>query len=114
MGGNMEEELIQYLLSIGALEYVYDNAENNPVYRLTEDAKELVPELYQEHMKDFHMAAFSLWSKGLINIVFDDAGEPLIGLNENSTDLEKTKNLPKNEKEALQEMLVYWEKEIEE
>ena len=114
MDGNMEEELIQYLLSIGALEHVYDDADNNPIYRLTENAKELVPELYQEHMKDFHMASFSLWSKGLINIVFNENGEPLIGLNENSIDLEKTKDLPKNEKEALQEMLIYWEKETEE
>lgn len=114
MGGNMEEELIQYLLSIGALELVSEDSNKNPIYRLTEEAKDLVPELYQEHMKDFHMAAFSLWSKGLINIVFDDAGEPLIGLNENSANFEKTKDLPKNEKRALQEMLVYWEKETEE
>ena len=109
----MEEELVQYLLSIGAIEHVNNDSNKSPIYKLTENAKELVPELYKEFMKDFNMAAFSLWSKDLINIIFNDTGEPIIELNKDSTNIKKTKDLPKNEKRALQEMLIYWGKEIE-
>lgn len=110
----MEEELVQYLLSIGALEYVFTDEDGDPIYRLTPEAKDLVPELYEEHMKDFNSIVFSLWSKNLIDVVFDDDGEPLVGINENTTDSEMTKDLDRVEKEALQEILFVWKKKTEE
>ena len=110
----MEEELVQYLLSIGALEYVFTDEDGDPVYRLTPEARDLVPDLYDEHMKDFNSVVFSLWSKNLIDVVFDEDGEPLIGINQNTTDQEMTKSLDRAEKEALQEILFVWKKKSEE
>lgn len=109
----MEEELVQYLLSIGALEYVFTDEDGDPVYRLTPEARDLVPDLYDEHMKDFNSVVFSLWSKNLIDVVFDEDGEPLIGINENTTDLQMTQGLDRAEKEALQEILFVWKKKSE-
>lgn len=114
MGGNVEEELVQYLLSLGALEYVFTDEDGDPVYRLTPEARDLVPDLYDEHMKEFNSVVFSLWSKNLIDVVFDEDGEPLIGVNQNTTDLEMTGGLDRVEKEALQEILFVWKKKSEE
>lgn len=114
MGGSMEEELVQYLLSIGALEYVFDDEDGEAIYRLTPEAKDLVPDLYEEHMKDFNSVVFSLWSKNLINVVFDEDGEPLIGINDNTTNENMIKELDKQEREAIQEILFVWKKKSEE
>jgi hypothetical protein len=110
----MEEELIQYLLSIGALQFAFVDDHGEKVYRLTPEAKELVPTLYEEHIKDFNSTVFSLWNKGIIDIVFDENGEPLIGPNENSENKKKIKKLDKNEKEVLSEILFLWNKKQEE
>jgi hypothetical protein len=87
VGGNVEEEMIEYLISIGALEYVFDDEDGEPIYRMTPEAKDIVPDLYEEHMKDFNAVVFSLWDKNMLDIVFDDkSGEPMIGINSNSLD----------------------------
>lgn len=110
----MDDELVEYLLSIGALEYVFTDDDGEPIYRLTPDAKELVPELYEEHMKDFNSVVFSLWQKDLIDLVFDEEGEPMIGINKNTNDPEIIETLDKQEKEAIQEILFVWKKKSEE
>ena len=104
--------MIQYLLSIGALQWAFTNEDGEEIYRLTPDAKELVPNLYDEHIKDFNSIVFSLWNKNMIDLTFDEDGEPLIGLNENSINEEMIVDLDKNEKEALKEIVfVYKMKE---
>jgi hypothetical protein len=114
MGGNVEEEMVQYLISIGALEHVFDDEDGEPVYRLSPTAKELVPDLYEEHIKEFNTVVFSLWQKNLIDLVFDEDGEPLIGVNENTTNDVMTKELDRQEKEAIQEILFVWKNKSEE
>ena len=114
MGGSMDDELVEYLLSIGALEYVFTDDDGEPIYRLTPEAKELVPDLYEEHMKDFNSVVFSLWQKDLIDLVFDEDGEPMIGINVNTTDPAMVEILDKQEKEAIQEILFVWKKKSEE
>jgi hypothetical protein len=110
MGGNVDEELIEYLVSIGALEYVFTDDEGGYIYRLTPDAKELVPDLYEDHVKDFNSSVFSLWNYGLIDIVFDDDGEPLISLNENTEYKDMRDKLYKKELDVLKEIVFVWNK----
>lgn len=113
MGGSMEEDLVEYLLSIGALEYIFDDEDGEPVYRMTPEAKDIVPNLYEDHMKDFNAVVFSLWSKDMLDVVFDDDGEPMIGISSNSLDEKKVKQLDKQEREVLQEILYIWKKKSE-
>jgi len=110
----MDDEMVEYLLSIGALEYVFTDEDGEPIYRLTPDAKDLVPDLYEEHMKDFNSVVFSLWQKDLVDLVFDEGGEPLIGINNNTTDPEMIEMLDRQEKEAIEEILFVWKKKSEE
>lgn len=112
MDGDMDDEMIQYLLSIGALYWAFENDEGEDIYRLTPEARELIPNLYDEHVKDFNGIVFSLWNQNMLNLVFDEEGEPLISLNENSTNEEMISNLDKKEQEAMREIIfVYKMKE---
>lgn len=114
MGGNVDEETIQYLLSIGALEYVSTDEDGEAIYRLTPEAKDIVPDLYEEHIKDFNSLVFSLWSKDMINVIFDDDGEPMISINENTQNEDMIKELDREEKEAINEIIFVWKKKSEE
>jgi hypothetical protein len=107
--GNVDKEILEYLLSIGAVEFVYKDQDGEEIYRFTKIAKELVPQIYNEHMKDFNAMIFSLWRKELIDIVFDEVGEPLIGINENSYNEEMQKDLSVEEKDALIEIFAAWD-----
>ncbi len=110
----MDDELIQYLLSIGALEFAFIDDEGEHIYRLTPDAKELVPDLYEEHMQNFTASVFSLWNKDLIDIVFDDDGEPLISINDNTENEELISKLDSQDKDILKEIVFVWKKKLEE
>ena len=110
----MDDELIEYLLSIGALEFAFNDDEGVAIYRLTPDAKELVPDLYEEHIKNFTTSVFSLWEKDLIDVAFDDDGEPLITINENSENDELISQLEKEDKDVLKEIVFVWKKKAEE
>jgi len=105
----LDPEEILHLLKIGALEFVNVDENNENVYRFTQKAKKLVPELYDEHMKEFSNVVFSLWVKNMLDVVFDEEGEPLISINKNSCDSEKVKELDLDEKEVLSEIVISWE-----
>jgi hypothetical protein len=108
MAGEMDREDIEYFLSIGALEFSYVNEDGEDIYSLTEDAIELAPELYEEQMKKFNEVIFSLWRKDIIDIMFDDEGEPMISLHQDTGELLKTVVLDEEEKETLEEILIAW------
>jgi hypothetical protein len=108
MAGEMDKEDIEYFLSIGALEFSYVNEDGEDVYSFTENALELAPELYEEQMKKFNEIIFSLWRKDVIDIMFDDEGEPMISLHQNTGDILKTVVLDEEEKETLEEILIAW------
>lgn len=105
----MEDELIQYLLSIGALEFSFFDDDGSKVYRLTPEAKDLVPNLYEEHIKDFNSKVFSLWNQGMLDLSFDTDGDPLIAVNENSYNSDMIDKLEKEDQEVLKEIIAVWE-----
>jgi hypothetical protein len=105
----LDPEELLHLLEIGALEFVSVDENNEDVYRFTKNAKKLVPELYQEHMQEFSNVVFSLWTKNMLDVVFDEEGEPLISINEDSSDLKKIEQLDLDEKEVLFEIVSSWE-----
>jgi len=76
-----EEDLMSYLLKIGAIEVMgYDEASDQFTYNLTQKCKELVPELWEEHYKMVNEIAFRLWDKGIVEIAFDQEGVAMVYL----------------------------------
>lgn len=114
MDGKVDEEMIQYLISMGALEYVFDDEDGEPIYRMTPEARDIVPDLYDDHIQDFNAMVFSLWTKDMIDVVFDEVGDPMVTLNENSSNEEMIKELEREEREVLQEIVFVWKKKSEE
>jgi hypothetical protein len=105
----VDEEIIEHLVKIGALEFDGINEEGEKIYKFTKDAKDLVPGIYGEQMKDFNFNVFSLWSKNIIEVVFDESGEPLIGVNESSYDEKQYDKLNVEELLTLSEIRNAWE-----
>jgi hypothetical protein len=68
------EDMIDFLITSGALELTSIDKNGDPVYRITSICKDLFPDLYYEHMKNADDTAFALWQKGLLEIAFAENG----------------------------------------
>lgn len=112
LGENMpysEEEInkiIDDYVKRGWLEEVGKDMETgDPTYRITEEGKKILPDLYEESMSTYNMVCFKLWEKNMINLSFDDEGMPLVALNKNSFDEEKIMLLSEIERFILRQLL---------
>jgi hypothetical protein len=96
------EAFIDYLISEGALEYIGTDHNDEPIYTVTKKCKEVLPELYDEHIQKTDDAAFSLWQKGLVEIEFTE-DDHLISLTPDSAELylEHRESLSSDEIEVL-------------
>jgi hypothetical protein len=96
------EAFIDYLISEGALEFIGIDYNDEPIYTVTKKCQEILPELYDEHIQKTDDATFSLWQKGLVEILFTDE-EHLISLSEDSAELyiEHKNSLTSDEMEVL-------------
>jgi hypothetical protein len=99
---NDVEAFIDYLISEGALEYIGIDHNDEPIYTVTKKCKEVLPELYDEHIQKTDDAAFSLWQKGLVEIEFTD-DDHLVSLTPDSAELylEHRGSLSSDEMEVL-------------
>lgn len=72
---------MEMLLEHGLIEiYGIDPVTEDITYTMTEKCKELMPELFQEHMNHINQLAFDLWEKGYIEMTFDKDGTPMVML----------------------------------
>lgn len=82
-----EQDIVEYLLSIGALEEAGVDADSSePLYRLTEKSEEFIPEFTELFYQEFSNHVFLLWQQEFIDVIFDDEGEPMISPNEKAFD----------------------------
>jgi hypothetical protein len=108
---DLDKDFMEYLIKIGAVQHAFNDETNKKqIYRFTKDAAKLIPEIYEQHMKDFNAMVFSLWNHGVIDITFSEEGDPMISLNENSYDFEMIKKLSEEEAIALYELVQIYEK----
>jgi hypothetical protein len=80
------ENFIDYLISEGALKYIGVDHNNEQIYTVTEKCKEILPELYEEHIQKTDDATFSLWQKGIVEIEFTE-DEQFVRLTKDSAEL---------------------------
>jgi hypothetical protein len=73
------------------------------LYAFTPKVKEIMPELYHDHLNFVNDELMVLWEKGYVDINFlmDD---PLISLTAKSYDPDELQKLSKQEKWSLQEL----------
>jgi hypothetical protein len=77
----MDKEMIEFLKSIGAIEELPGGN-----YRLSEEAEEFVPEVVKHHESMFNNDVFSLWINDMIDLIFDNDGDPMLDITETSRD----------------------------
>jgi hypothetical protein len=97
-------EIIDHLILKGGLEVAgIDPESGEMLYAFTPKVKEIMPELYHDHLNFVNDELMVLWEKGYVDIDFlkDD---PLIYISDKSYDPEEVKKLSKQEKWSLQEL----------
>jgi hypothetical protein len=106
-GKNMipeEQDAIDYLLLNGGLEVVGLDSDNGEfLYAFTPKIKELMPELYEEHINDVNKNVLKLWEMGYLEIDFMQK-DPVITLSKKSFDLAEVSKLSKDDQWHINEI----------
>ena len=88
------DETIEALILSGAVEIVaLDSKTGEPLYSFGPKMKEIMPELYEEHLKEVNRGIMELWEKGYLDINFMD-NDPLVSITEKALNPQKIEELP--------------------
>ena len=99
-----EEEAFIMLLAEGGIKFMgYDESTQEKMYVFTPKIKELMPELYQEHLNLVNAEVMNLWEKGFLNLDLF-ATDPLISLTDNAFLPEELVKLSPEELWSLEEI----------
>jgi uncharacterized protein YjgD (DUF1641 family) len=97
--------MINKLILDGGLEVAaVDNDSGELLYSFTPKIKEIMPELYKEHMQDVNSQVMNLWQKGFINLDLFTS-DPVITLTLKALNKEEVKTLSKQERWSLFEIV---------
>lgn len=101
---NEEQEIMDYLILNNAVEVVaVDSKTGELLYSFTPKLKEVMPELYEEHINAVNVDILSLWERGYINIDFL-LDEPKITLAKKSLQREELEKLSPDEQWSIKEI----------
>lgn len=99
------DELISKFIETGIIKiHGFDSITEEFTYILTPKAKELYPELFNEHFSFVNQMAFTLWEKGYIEMKFDDNG-PLVMLKELDYEIDVFPHLSTEERFFIENMI---------
>ena len=99
-----ENEMIEKLILEGGLEVAGIDSENGSLlYSFTPKIKELMPELYNDHLNRVNAEILSLWERAYVDIDFL-AKEPVVTLTNKSFDPVEMSKLRKQDVWAIEEL----------
>jgi hypothetical protein len=99
-----DDEIMNKLILDGALEVsAMDQETGELLYSFTPKIKEVMPELYKEHMQTVNKDIMNLWEKGFVNMDFF-VQDPTITLTDKAFDINLIKKLSKQEQWSLFEV----------
>ena len=73
-----EDEKLAFYLEIGAIEVMGIEDDGEFIFKITDSAKELAPELWEAHEDHVNSTLLELYEKGLINVSYDESLEAII------------------------------------
>lgn len=101
-----DKDILKHMIAIGYVEAIgIDPETGENTYRITEEGRIALPDLYEEAIASLNSVTFNLWKKDMVNIIFDDEGMPSISLNKNSYDEEKILLLPDDERFTIRQFV---------
>ena len=99
-----ENEMIEKLILEGGLEVSgIDSEDGSLLYSFTPKIKELMPELYDDHLNKVNSEILSLWERGYVDMDFL-AKEPIVTLTNKSFDPIEMSKLRKQDVWAIEEL----------
>ena len=100
-----EEKIINELILDGGLEVAaMDEDTGELLYSFTPKIKELMPDLYQEHIENVNSEVMNLWEKGFINLDLFEK-DPIITITPKALNKEEIQGLSKQERWSLFEII---------
>ena len=101
---NKEDELRKNLILQGALEVAGVDSENGEfLYAITSKMKDIMPDMYEDHLKTVNRDLLNLWEKGYVNIDLF-LPDPVVTMSEKGMDKNEISKLTKPEIWALEEV----------
>ena len=99
-----ENEMIERLILDGGIEVAgIDSEDGSLLYSFTPKIKDLMPELYHDHMNAVNSEILSLWERGYVDIDLLSK-DPIVTLTLKSFDEEEISKLSKREKWSIEEL----------
>jgi len=99
-----EQTAIDYLLLNGGLQVAgVDQKTGEFLYNFTPKIKEIMPDLYHEHMNHVNNELMRLWEKGFINIDLMSEN-PIVTLAQKALDPEEVSRLSKEDQWSIEEI----------
>jgi len=99
-----EDDLINNLILQGALEVAGLDAETGEfLYAITSRMKEIMPDMYEDHLRTVNRDLLNLWEKGYVNIDLF-LPDPVVTISETGLDKDVISKLSKPEIWALEEV----------
>jgi len=81
------EDLMNYYIEIGAVEVSGVLKDGQFIYKITDSAQELAPELWQMHTEAIDDAMIDLYQKGLVQVEYDEELNAQIKLSKEAKEL---------------------------
>ena len=101
---NEEDSLIDDLILAGGLEISgIDEQSGEFLYTMTGKMKDLMPELYEEHLSHVNEEIMKLWEKGFVNIEMM-SDDPIVTVTKKAYDIIEISKLSKEEAWSLEEI----------
>jgi hypothetical protein len=99
-----EDKIIEKLILEGGLEVAgIDSEDGSLLYAFTPKIKELMPELYNDHINSVNSEILSLWERGYVDIDLLSK-DPIVTLASKSFDEAEISKLNKREKWSIEEL----------
>ena len=101
----MMDYSIEDLILKGAIEVSgVDEFSGELLYNFTPQAKEIMPELFKDHMEKVYRAIMFFWEKGYMEIKNITEPKPIVLLTEKAFDEDALDELPRDARRTLEEI----------
>ncbi|NCV44918.1 MAG: hypothetical protein EBW15_09075 [Actinobacteria bacterium] len=98
-----DNKIIEQLILKGAVEFAGVSDTGEPLYNFTQNLKEVMPELYREHLNFVNAALMGLWEKGFIDMnLLEDS--PIVRLSLKAFDEKEISTLSDQDQFSLKEI----------
>lgn len=98
-----EDKMLEYLILSGAIEVAAVDSQGQLLYAFTPKIHEIMPDLFEEHLKAINEEIMFLWTYGFIDIDFL-AENPMITITKKALDEKHLEELEPNRRNALEEI----------